>query len=117
MERGVFNAILATYLLMLLATGTLAFYWFPNLATVPEKDVVSMLRSDPELKADLLEDLKVSRQRTSQLIQLASHSFDVLLGALLGFLSAVAAHQGIRKKETPERTSLANQPPEGKSEG
>jgi hypothetical protein len=41
-----------------------------------------------EFKADLLIDVNASRQRTSDLIKLSAHSFDVILGALLGFLSA-----------------------------
>ena len=95
MRYSVFFGILATYIFMLVATGYLTFVWFPGMPTLPTPPMIGALASDPDFKADLLDDVRTARQRAAELIKLAAHSFDVILGALLGFLSAVAATTGL----------------------
>jgi len=106
MRTAVFAGILLTYVLLLVTTGYLTFIRFPGMPTLPTPDMVAALGSDEEFKADLLEDLKTARQRATDLIKLSAHSFDVVLGALLGFLSAVAATMGLTGK-----TSIGAPPP------
>ena len=65
--------------------GYLVFVKFPNMDILPTPPMIQSLANDPELKADMLEDVKAARQRSADLIKLAAHSFDVTLGALLGF--------------------------------
>jgi hypothetical protein len=95
MRVTVFVGILATYVALLAVTGYLTFVRFPGMPTLPGPDMVASLAGDPDFKADLLEDVKAARLRSGDLIKLAAHSFDVILGALLGFLSAVAASTGL----------------------
>ncbi len=95
MRGKFFGALLVTYAALLVATGYLAFIKFPGMATLPSEMMIQHLAADADFKADLLEDLKAARQRSADLIKLAAHSFDVILGALLGFLSAVAATIGL----------------------
>src|SRR3989304_248129 len=91
MRYSVFFGVVVTYLFLIIATGYLTFLWFPGMYPLPTPPMLAALGSDPDFKADLLDDVRTSRQRTAELIKLAAHSFDVVLGALLGFLSAVAA--------------------------
>ena len=95
MRYSVFFGVVVTYLFLIIATGYLTFLWFPGMYTLPTPPMLAALGSDPDFKADLLDDVRTSRQRTAELIKLAAHSFDVVLGALLGFLSAVAATTGL----------------------
>ena len=95
MRYSVFFGVIVTYLFLIIATGYLTFLWFPGMYTLPTPPMLAALGSDPDFKADLLDDVRTSRQRTAELIKLAAHSFDVVLGALLGFLSAVAATTGL----------------------
>lgn len=98
MRYSVFFGILLTYLFLLTSTGYLTFLRFPGMDILPTPPMIAALAHDPELKADLLDDVKNARQRASELIKLSAHSFDVILGALLGFLSAVAASTGLTGK-------------------
>ena len=112
MRISLFVAILATYIAMLVTTGYLTFVKFPGMPTLPNQSMITDLAGDPEFKADLLEDVKAARQRSGDLIKLAAHSFDVILGALLGFLSAVAATTGLTgKTQTTQRQASPTQSP------
>jgi hypothetical protein len=95
MRVTLFVGILVTYIALLFVTGYLTFVRFPGMPTLPTPPMVADLAGDPDFKADLLEDVRTARQRSGDLIKLAAHSFDVILGALLGFLSAVAATTGL----------------------
>ncbi len=53
--------------------------------------MVLTLGSDQDFKQDLLEDIKTARERDKKIVELASQSFNVVLGAILGFLSAIGA--------------------------
>ena len=103
MRLTVFIGILGTYIALLTVTGYLTFVRFPGLPTLPTPNMIEELARDPDFKADLLEDVKIARQRAGELIKLAAHSFDVILGALLGFLSAVAASIGLTGRDQGTR--------------
>jgi hypothetical protein len=112
MRAAIFVGILATYVAMLVITGYLTFVLFPGMPTLPTPPMIADLAGDPDFKADLLEDVKTARQRSGELIKLAAHSFDVILGALLGFLSAVAATTGLTGgTQTTQRQASSTQPP------
>ncbi len=93
MSKGMFVSILATYLMLLGTTGYLAFFKFPGTYNLPNPEMIQTLASDSEFKTDLLDDVKKARERDRKLIELAAQSFNVILGAMLGFLSAIAAGQ------------------------
>lgn len=104
MSKGIFAAILASYMVLLCATGYLAFFQFPGSYNLPSPEMIKTLGTDPDFKQDLLEDIKQARERDRKLIELSAQSFNVILGALLGFLSAVGAHKiGIRRSSDPAR--------------
>lgn len=112
MRVAVFVGILITYIAMLVVTGYLTFVRFPGMPTLPTPQMVVALAGDADFKADLLEDVKAARQRSGDLIKLAAHSFDVILGALLGFLSAVAATTGLTGgARTTQRQAASTQSP------
>jgi len=117
MRDRVFFGVLLAYALMLVATGYLTFLWFPGMPTLPTPPMIAALASDPEFKADLLDDVRAARQRTAELIKLAAHSFDVILGALLGFLSAVAATTGLTGGGQTARRAGAAPPDAGTPPG
>ena len=110
-----FALLLGTYCALLLGTGYLTFVKFVGMPNIPGPEVVATLGSDPEFKKDLLDDVKVSRERNADLIRLSAHSFDVIVGALLGFLSATATSVGIGAKasqKSPNGTERdVRQPP------
>ena len=109
MRGFVFSGILLTYVLVLAATGYLTFVRFPTMDILPTPPMIQALGSDSELKADMLEDVKAARQRSADLIKLSAHSFDVTLGALLGFLSALAAGAGLTgQSQAPHAGSTDN---------
>jgi hypothetical protein len=106
MRVAVFAGILITYIAMLVVTGYLTFIRFPGMPTLATPQMVATLAGDPDFKADLLDDVKAARQRSGDLIKLAAHSFDVILGALLGFLSAVAATSGLTGGTRPSKQQV-----------
>jgi hypothetical protein len=91
MTKGIFASILSTYLILLCSTGYLAFFKFPGTPTLPTQEMVQGLGNDQEFKSDLLQDVKQARERDRKLVELAAQSFNVILGAMLGFLSAIGA--------------------------
>jgi hypothetical protein len=91
MKGFVFSSILVTYALLLASTGYLSFLHFPGLTTLPNPEMIDRAAKSEIYRVQLLKDVETARDRREQLVKLASHSFDVILGALLGFLSAVAA--------------------------
>jgi hypothetical protein len=118
MNRTAFFAILIVYSILLGATGYLSFYRFiGNEPFVSENDM-KLVADDPELKKDLLIDAARARDRDFKLVDLATHSFDVLLGALIGFLSAMGASSGTvptladrgRQNQPPTPSRLSHPP-------
>ena len=97
----IFLSIAVIYMLVLSATGYLTFIKFPSEPTLPSQTMIDRLSSDPDFKSDLLEDIKTARERKESLIRLSAHSFDVILGALLGFLSAFASARLGLNNNTP----------------
>ncbi len=90
-----FSLILSTYAVLLSATGYLSFVKFVGLPTSMTVEEMERAAQDADFKKDLLEDVKTARERNGDLIKLSAHAFDVILGALLGFLSATASSIGL----------------------
>ena len=92
-------SILVVYLVLFLGTGYIAF--FPkdfNPAHVKAEEI-NKFNSD-EMKAFVIETLKQETSIFQKKRELASQSFNVVLGAILGFLSASAtAYFGVRKRQ------------------
>ena len=86
---GVWIGILVVYLGLFGATGYVAFFggeWNPAI----NLSEVSRLIDDQETKAILIEELKQDSELFKRRQELATQSFNIILGALLGFLSASA---------------------------
>ena len=90
MNKPQFYTVTAVYIVLLAFTGYLAFFKFPGAYSLPTPQMVKTLAGDAELKQELLDDVRESRARHTKIIELASQSFNIILGALLGFLSAIA---------------------------
>jgi hypothetical protein len=104
---------LAVYILGLVGTGYLSFFNFIGLTTFAPPDMIRVAKDDPERKRDMLTDIARSRDEKATLVDLAAHSFDVLLGALLGFLSAAPVSAGIgrpREESSPPAESSEPKP-------
>jgi hypothetical protein len=97
MDRKIFVTILGAYILGLIATGYMSFFRFMGASTMPPPEVISAIKNDPDAIKELWSDVDRVREQNAKLVDLAAHSFDVLLGALLGFLSAAGVSAGIGK--------------------
>ncbi len=85
-------AILAVYLMLFAVTGYLAFFApdeNPALAPGMERQVMAI--TDDATRTFMLDALRAEEADHNKLRDLALQSFNVVLGALLGFLSASAA--------------------------
>ena len=104
MRGRLFIGVLLVYVILLAGTGYFTFVRFPGLQTLPSESLLERAAKDPYLRDQLTKDVEIARERREQLVKSASHSFDVVLGALLGFLSAVAATAGLtgNKREDDE---------------
>jgi hypothetical protein len=92
-------AILVTYLLLFGVSGYLAFFQEPyNPANNPSQSALKLIEGDPVAKPIILEGLKKEGEAFQARKNLAGQSFNVVLGAILGFLSASAAH-GARRRD------------------
>jgi hypothetical protein len=92
--------ILLTYLLLFSVTGYIAFLQEPyNPAVNPNERIVKLL-NDQYVRPQVLEALKQEGEAFKARRELAAQSFNVVLGAVLGFLSASAAHGIIRRRDT-----------------
>ena len=91
MKWYMFLGILFTYLFLIIGTGYLAFIKYHSLSTLPSPQMTQRAETDSFYKEQLENDINNARDRRELLAKSASHSFDVILGALLGFMSAVAA--------------------------
>ena len=86
----VWAAILSVYLLLFVATGYVAFFVKEYNPAIDLKPEVYMDIKDPETKTLFISTLKQEAETFQKKRELASQSFNVVLGALLGFLSASA---------------------------
>ena len=98
--RGIaWVGILVAYALLFSVTGYIAFVQEPyNPAASPSDKVLSLLKEEPT-RAHFLEALKEESAAFKARKDLAGQSFNVVLGALLGFLSASAAGISPRRNE------------------
>ncbi|WP_309385847.1 hypothetical protein [Cerasicoccus frondis] len=83
-------AILAAYIMLVFATGYLAFFQerYNPAADLGEKNI--KLLQDPTVANHILDAIRVESSAFKARKELAAQSFNVVLGALLGFLSATA---------------------------
>lgn len=87
--------ILLTYLVLFGVSGYIAFFNEPyNPAVNPNQGTLALLKNDQEARVFVLDGLKQEGEAFKARRELAGQSFNVVLGAILGFLSASAA-QGI----------------------
>ena len=96
----IWAGILAIYLLLFTATGYVAFFskeFNPALDLKPEY-VASL--EDQDTKSFVIDTLKQEAATYQKKRELASQSFNVVMGALLGFLSASAASVFRRRRNT-----------------
>jgi hypothetical protein len=91
--------IMVTYLLLFSLSGYIAFFQEPyNPASNPSDRAVEMLKNDAT-REHFMSALKQESEAFKARRDLASQSFNVVLGALLGFLSASATQGLMRRKD------------------
>jgi len=112
MTQRRFLILLISYFVLLGATGYLSFCKLSSFSTLPHERSVQLAAAHPEygddLMQDLLEEVRGARERRESLAKLASHSFDVVLGALLGFLSALGIGQTASKNGKTSTQSMSS---------
>lgn len=86
--------LLLTYLVLFVATGVLALVAGSEVGVDPKLGGAIDGITDADLKKALVELVQQQADAQIKLRDLAIHSFNVVLGALLGFLSASAAMAG-----------------------
>ena len=96
--------ILAIYLLLFFATGYIAFFQSDSpeankLTTLPFQEVSEI--QDKDAKQVRLDALKQDAEMFNKRRELATQSFNVVLGSLLGFLSASIAYNSMNQKKEP----------------
>lgn len=94
----VWGGILLVYLILFVATGYVAFFVKEYNPAIDLKPSVYADIEDPETKALIIDTLKQEADTHQKKRELASQSFNVVLGALLGFLSASAA-SGLKRRD------------------
>ncbi len=102
LENKVWIVILITYLTLFFSSGYIAFLrpqYNPALSWNP---AVEQALEDENKKSFVIEALKQEGESFKKQRDLAGQSFNVVLGALLGFLSASAA-AAIRRRQTPDQ--------------
>lgn len=86
--------ILVVYMLLFLSTGFIAFFERDvNPALDITNDNLAANLTDESTKTFVMETLRTEAAEHKKRADLASQSFNVVLGALLGFLSASAARR------------------------
>ena len=96
----IWAGILFAYTALFSVTGYIAFFQEPyNPAANPERGILAQLEKEP-LREHFLDALKQESAAFKARKDLAAQSFNVVLGALLGFLSASAAQAGLRRDES-----------------
>lgn len=90
--------ILAVYLALFCATGYVAFFKYEDNPAVNISPEWINRFQDPETRKRMLDTLKDDSATYAKKRELATQSFNVVLGALLGFLSASAV-SATRKKD------------------
>ncbi|MFY9317023.1 MAG: hypothetical protein WAO95_15875 [Burkholderiales bacterium] len=96
----VWVGILFAYATLFSVTGYIAFFQEPyNPAANPNREVVTLLDKEPT-REHFLDALKQESAAFKARKDLAAQSFNVVLGALLGFLSASAVQAGTRRDES-----------------
>ncbi|HYY42283.1 MAG TPA: hypothetical protein VE775_06080 [Pyrinomonadaceae bacterium] len=93
--------ILAVYLLLFMSTGYLAFFGRDvNPALNPNADALAAKLNDEATKNFIMTTLKDEADEHKKKDGLALQSFNIVLGSLLGFLSASAVSRVSSKNET-----------------
>lgn len=91
LQRTIWRGILITYTLLFIGTGYIAFFQEPfNPAANPSQQVLGHLETEGEVRDYFITALEQESLAFKARKDLASQSFNVVLGALLGFLSASA---------------------------
>ena len=92
--------ILAVYLLLFTSTGYISFFERDtNPALNANADALAAKLNDPSTKDFLIETLKDEADEHKKKDGLALQSFNIVLGSLLGFLSASAVSRVSSKRE------------------
>lgn len=104
LESRVWIGILITYLALFCATGYIAFIGDQYNPALSWSQAVTKALSDENKKAFVIDALKQEGESFKKQRELASQSFNVVLGAILGFLSASAA-SAFRRRQPPDQPS------------
>ncbi len=107
--KSMWFGLLGVYLMLFLIIGYLAFLMpSPNPGSQRYVDIVQM--EDPEARAFLVDSLKMENAEHAKQRGLATQSFNVVLGALLGFLSSSAAFYLRQAKDEAPTPPTTNDP-------
>ena len=92
--------ILFTYAVLFSVTSYIAFFQEPyNPAADPSPDVLQQLQTEGALRDYFIAALETEGDAFKARKALAAQSFNVVLGALLGFLSASAVQSSAKRRE------------------
>src|SRR5688572_28784398 len=91
MEKDRFGVVLTVYLALLTLIAGFAVFMV-HAGTFPPPTMIQAASEKDELFQEMLEDTRQKREQNGALTKLATHGFDVVSGAPLGFL----ASNGIR---------------------
>ncbi len=112
MSRLIFFTLLSVYLLLIGVTGTYAAFMAIG-ANAPSPDVlVQIANLDEATQSNLWASLKSAEEKTKKLSEIATNGFQVTLGALIGFLSAIGATMTSQRQKAGGKTT---QKPEERS--
>ena len=100
-NKSFFWPILGTHIFLLIGTGYIAFIHPPSLGTLATPtEIMAIEKAGPDFKKDYLDDLRISRERATKIVNLSSQSFHIILGSLLSFLASVSA-QNVSNSSSP----------------
>lgn len=91
MSKAIFATLLLTYLLLLAVTGGFAAFMALGANMPPPQVLQVFAHQDDKAKDNLWASVRGAEEKTKKLSEVATSGFQITLGALIGFLSAVGA--------------------------
>lgn len=104
-----FYVVLVTYLTLLILTGGFAFFLAFGFVAIPPADLNELV-PDAELRTYFLKGLETANQKAIRLWEVATSGFQVVLGAVIGFLSAIATTFIRAQNQEGEKAAQADTP-------
>jgi hypothetical protein len=91
MSKLIFFSLALIYLLLLVTTGGFAVFMAIGANTPPPEELETISQLPPETQESFWMSLGVADEKSRKLSEIATNGFQIVLGAFIGFLSAVGA--------------------------